>query len=349
MLRRGVLRVEDVVQQAVGRGLRSLGRPVQVRVFPGYGGDGWLRVLGRVVVSGPTAPDLRVDRPSTWQVLGANLRQYLTSEVPFARVRVGCGGRTWEVSTDREGYLDVTLDPQLSSGQHTITMTPTDPAGEAAQGTVHVHGGEVGLAVVSDIDDTLIDSGISKGLVATVRTALLHHSAARVPLQGAPALYQALGRDPHDGSKRPFFYLSTSPWNLARFLAGFLDRHGFPAGPLLLTDWGPGNAGWFRIGTLQHKLTVLRRLAGELPSARFILIGDSGQQDVEIYATFALEHPDRVAAVYIRRAHGREELSGEQTLQRARRTFEGAGVPFLLAEDTAAMLRHAQEHALATT
>jgi phosphatidate phosphatase APP1 len=65
--------------------------------------------------------------------------------------------------------------------------------------------------------------------------------------------------------ERPFFYLSTSPWNLASFLAGFLDSHGFPPGPLLLTDWGPGSYGLLRVGTQRHKLTSLRRLAAEFP------------------------------------------------------------------------------------
>ena len=328
--------------------LRQLGRPAQVRVFPGYGVEGRVRVLGRVVVAGPAALDPEVARPSTWQVLRTNLRQYLTTEVPSARVRVECGGQRTEVRADREGYVDAVLDAPLRPGPHEVRMTPLDPPGEPSVGTVHVHDAAVPLAVVSDIDDTVIDSGVARGVLATVVTALLHDSAARVPLAGAPELYRALARDPLDGRERPFFYLSTSPWNLAGFLAGFLDRHGFPAGPLLLTDWGPGTAGLLRVGTREHKSAALRRLADELPSAALILLGDSGQQDATIYADFAAALPGRVAAVYIRRAHAEDEPTRRQALERAERLLTGAGVPYLLTEDSAAMLAHARRLGLAT-
>jgi len=342
-----VLRVEDGFERLVGHALRRLGRPVQVRVFPGYGVEGRVRLLGRVVVAGPSALDPRVDRPSTFQVLGANLSQYLTSELPSARVRIECGDQSQEVSADHEGYVDEVVDVGLPTGSHEVRMTPLQPPGETSTGTVHVHDADVPLAVVSDIDDTVIDSGIARGVLATVRTGLLQSSAARVPLEGAPGLYRALARDPGDGRERPFFYLSTSPWNLAGFLAGFLERHGFPAGPLLLTDWGPGERGLLRVGSREHKGTALRRLAQELPSASFILLGDSGQQDATIYADFARESPGRVRAVYIRQAHGRRDESHQQAVERAGRDLEEAGIPYLLTEDSADMLEHARQVGLA--
>lgn len=346
MLRRVVFRAEDHFQQVVGRGLRVLGRPVQMLAYPGYGVDGRLRVLGRaVVVPGPLDPQVR--DPSTWQVLSANLGRFVTSEVPFATAEVECEGQRWTVTTDREGYVDEVLDARLPVGRHLVTITPLDPPGLGASGVAHVHPPEVATAVVSDIDDTVIDSGIARGLIATVSTALLHDPAARVPLDGAPLLYRALAEGAPTG-ERPFFYLSTSPWNLAGFLGDFLDRHGFPGGPLLLTDWGPSSSGLFRIGGREHKLGALRRLAGELPSASFVLLGDSGQQDAQIYTDFAVAFPGRVAAVYIRRSPGASSSRRRQELVRSVRRLGDAGVPCLVADDSAAMLRHAQDLGLAS-
>lgn len=211
---------------------------------------------------------------------------------------------------------------------------------------MHVPHPDVDVVVVSDVDDTIIDSGIAHGVVATITTALLRDGASRVPLDGAPELYRALARGAEPGPERPFVYLSSSPWNLLGFLQGFLARHGFPDGPLLLTDWGPGASWLFRIGTRAHKLTALQRLARELPRPRFVLLGDSGQQDAEIYTAFAVEHPGRIATVCIRRA-GVPDAEAQLRLDECARGLEQLGVPFVLADDSATMLRHAQALGLA--
>lgn len=341
-----VLQIEERVQRARARRLIRRGRPVRVHPFPGVGTHHLARVRGRVLVGVARAPG-RMTRVPAWQAVRANLAQFLTVELPGARVQVELGGRTEVVLTDREGYLDVTLEGlALDPGRHDVTLTPLDPAGEPARGTVHVPDPDADLAVVSDIDDTIVDSGIAHGILATITTALLRDSASRVPLTGAPELYRALARRGSEGPPPPFFYLSTSPWNLAAFLQGFLDRHAFPSGPLLLTDWGPGATGLFRIDTSSHKLAALRELADLLPLVRFVLIGDSGQQDTEIYAAFSLERPGRVAAVYIRRAGLLDALT-EQRLARSAQGLAEAGVPFVLAADSDAMLAHAQELGLA--
>jgi len=225
-----------------------------------------------------------------------------------------------------------------------VTVSPVQPPGEPAVGTVHVPDPAVDVAVVSDVDDTIVDSGIVHGLAATVSTMLLRDQSTRVPLTGAAELYRALARGA-SGVERPYFYVSTSPWNLIGFLQGFLARHRFPEGPLVLTDWGPGADSLLRVSTRAHKLSTLRRLAQALPHSRFVLIGDSGQQDPAIYADFCAEHPTRVAAVYIRRA-GAASPAGDQRAEQAERLLAGVGVPFVIADDTEAMLRHAVAHGL---
>ena len=347
MALRAVLRLEDIVQRAVARRLLRLGRPVDVRPFSGFGTEHWVRVGGRVVVGAAKATAHTHKPTSTWQAVRANLSHFITFEVPYAHVRIDIGARSQLVSADREGYVDAELDGvALEPGRHGVTLTPTDPLGEPARGIVHVPDASADIAVVSDIDDTIINSGIARGVISTITTALLRDAASRVPLRGAPQLYRALARRQDSTAERPFFYLSTSPWNLASFLARFLEQHGFPSGPLLLTDWGPGNAGLFRVSTRSHKLTALRRLAQRLTHVRFVLLGDSTQEDVEIYTAFALEHPDRVAAVYVRHA-GTPTASKQQRIDRCTDALRAAGVPIVLTEDSAEMLRHAQQHGIA--
>ena len=348
MIGRLVLRAEDLVQSAVLRLALRPGRPVRAEAFPAFGADGWVRVRGRVLVgTGPGDAVAAAEPPQVtrWSSLRANLSQFLTLEVPRAQVRVSVGEHDEVLVTDRDGYLDAVLpEVRLPPGRHAVTLTPVEPAGQPGVGILHVPDPAADVVVVSDIDDTIIDSGIAHGLVATLSTALLRDASTRVPLEGAAELYRAMARDA-DGPERPFVYLSTSPWNLVRFLQRFLEQHRFPAGPLLLTDWGPGAGGLLRVGTQQHKLTALRSLAELLPRPRFVLVGDSGQQDADIYRTFALEHPGRVAAVYIRLAA--DDPARRRTHADSARSLEQAGVPFVVAADSAGMLRHAQEHGLA--
>ncbi len=94
-------------------------------------------------------------------------------------------------------------------------------------------------------------------------------------------------------------YLSTGAWNVVPTLRSFLERSGYPAGGFLMTDFGPSNTGWFRSGP-EHKRRELRRLARMFPHVRWLLVGDDGQHDPEIYAEFAREHPQCVAGIAIR-------------------------------------------------
>jgi phosphatidate phosphatase APP1 len=101
------------------------------------------------------------------------------------------------------------------------------------------------------------------------------------------------------GEDALMIYLSTGAWNFATHLERFIVEHGFPPGPLLLTDWGPTDAGWFRSGAA-HKHAALERLRRDHPSTRWILVGDNGQRDPDIYGAFASAHPEAVLAVAIR-------------------------------------------------
>ena len=139
--------------------------------------------------------------------------------------------------------------------------------------------------------------------------SLVLHENARMVVPGMADLYRRWrGANP----EAPTFYLSTGAWNVAPAIRRFLDRHGYPRGPLLLTDWGPTNTGWFRSGQ-DHKRQTLRRLLAELPDLQWVLVGDGGQHDPQIYADVAAEHPDRVRVVAIRQLSPAEQVLSHGT------------------------------------
>ena len=122
---------------------------------------------------------------------------------------------------------------------------------------------------------------------------------------------------------------------MAPTLTRFMRRHLFPAGSFLLTDWGPTHDRWFRSGR-DHKEQNLRRIASEFPHVKWLLVGDDGQHDDAIYTQFAIDHPQNVAAVAIRRL-----LPAVAVLAGGRRVVDdhsAAEVPWVTGSDGAALL-----------
>lgn len=265
---------------------------------------------------------------------------FLTVELPRARVRVLGPDGPVDGRCDRQGYLDVPVDVDgLTPGWHELTVSAIWRGSRAAGPVpVLVVDPAARLAVISDLDDTVIETGLTRGL-EFLRLTLFTSVTERTPLPGAAELYRALVA-PRGGAHRPVFYLSTSPWNLYELLARFLLLRGFPAGPMMLTDWGPSRTNLFRITAEQHKLTLIRALLAEHPGLRVVLVGDTGQLDPEIYATVATEAPGRVRAIYVRRTTGMTSARAIEVGGLVRRVG-AAGVPMLMVEDSVQIAEHA--------
>jgi phosphatidate phosphatase APP1 len=344
---RAAMAAEGVVQAAVLLTLRARGRHLPMVVpFIGHGTTRRVWVRARVVLGRPAAaptvglPEAsELTSASRRAVLRASLARFLTVEVPHAVVTVDGPGVRTQVRADRDGYVDVALDVPgegLAPGRHEFELRLRDGAGATAQ--VLVVDPAARVALVSDVDDTILETGLSRG-IEFVRATLLTAVHDRTPLPGAAALYRSLVT-PADGPVRPVFYVSTSPWNLHEMLLEFIALRRFPLGPLLLTDWGPSRSGLFRIEAQQHKTGLIRRMLEEHPQLALVLIGDSGQLDPEIYAALAHEHPDRIRAVYIRRT--RHALPGRlAAVDALAAEVSASGVPMLAVDDSVQIATHA--------
>ena len=150
-------------------------------------------------------------------------------------------------------------------------------------------------------------------------------------------LYRKLLEE-HPGA--PIIYVSTGAWNTAPTLTRFLKNHGYPRGPLLLTDWGPTTDRWFRSGQA-HKRATLERLAQEFPDIRWLLIGDDGQHDQEIYGDFGASHPDNVAGVAIRQLSPTQSVlaGGRSVHVDGSASTDRHGRPWMSAPDGAGLAR----------
>ncbi|MDI6908535.1 phosphatase domain-containing protein [Nocardioides sp.] len=310
---------------------KGSGRPADFRIeaYLGHGGSEGVVVRGRVLDDPP--PTDAVEGEGVGAAVRRSLRQFLTAELPGVPLRVTVADASVEVVTDTEGYFLARLRPTAPTGpwQHGRVELARQYRGLAdphpTPVRVRVPGPDAAFGVISDVDDTIIETGVQRvGLM--LRQTFTGSALTRTPFPGAAELYRDL-----EAGANPFFYVSSSPWNLHAFLLAFLDHRDFPLGPLLLRDLVGSREGRARKHDRIEEVLALH------PGLRFVLIGDSGERDPQIYAEVVAAHPGRILAVYIREVR---LDPGDGRVERVSDSW-AHDVPFVLAADSAAVRRHA--------
>lgn len=247
---------------------------------------GLLTAIGRE----PSGDEAAVFRARAGWFLADNERgKSLSVEVGQTAVRVGPSGKDGRVTGE------LRLPARAVTGDR-LVLTTVARDGRQFRGEVALVAGP-GLAVVSDIDDTIKVSHVLD------RRALMRNTFLRpfVAVDGMTALYRRL-----TGRGAVFFYVSGSPWQLYEPLREWLGRAGFPPGELALREFRvKDDRRWNLLEPAdRHKLSAIRALLRRFPERRFVLIGDAAERDPEIYGTIARESPARIARVLIRRLPG---------------------------------------------
>jgi phosphatidate phosphatase APP1 len=174
-----------------------------------------------------------------------------------------------------------------------------------------------GVSLISDIDDTVKMSNISAGAREIFRNTFVRE-LGDLAVEGVKEWYgemQALGVSVH--------YCSNSPWQLFPMLATFFRISGLPLGSLHLKQYSGMLQGIFE-PVAERKKNTLVRLLRDFPSRKFLLVGDSGEADLEVYTELALAYPGRVLAVFIRDVTTPETAAYfDQSFDMTRRTMSG--------------------------
>ena len=319
--------------------------PLEIHAYRGHGTTRLLllkaRVLERPGVIRASARD------SARRNLRNMVRRMMSDEVPYARLVARFGEVEQAAVADDEGFADLRIAlPQPlpdSPAWHEVELELTWPP-IPKQGPVRATGrvlvpGNASYAVVSDLDDTVIQSGATR-LWTMLKTALLSNVHTRLPFEGVAAFYRALVSGPDGQGWNPIFYVSAGPWNLADLIEDFMDLHGIPRGPLFLRNWSPRTV---KGGGRRHKLEIIDALMETYPDLPFVLIGDSGEHDPEIYLEVVKAHPGRVLAIYIR-----DVTSGarKEAVDAIAAELVEHGVDLVHDDDTEAAALHARANGL---
>ena len=342
--RRPVKRLKVYIKQKVG----WLGIP-KIIVYRGYGNEQEFYITGRLVEdSGLTKPE---EHTKIWHNVLATLKRFSSDEIPGASIKASCNGILKTTQTDEFGFFFFSFKTQdventpLEKDWLRIHVELLDTIVEnqpqiTTEELVRIIPSNQKRIIVSDIDDTILVSHSTQTL-KKLRLMLFKNAFDRMPFEGVADFYHALKKGKTGNENNPFFFVSSSEWNLYDLLDDFFTHHNITKGFLMLRKlnysiykfWKSGG------GNHEHKYEKIKDLMRFYPSQQFILIGDSGQRDPEIYKRLALEFPDRVEAIYIRIIKSKKtvnlsDFSGE---------LLGVNTSFTEINDSYAAMEHARE------
>jgi len=292
------------IRYAFSKFKKSIGKLDLVRIEPLYafGNEETVFVKGRAVEA------YRQSKPSSRKnpfvnVL-ATIRRYAGSSIEGARVEVRYQDFLQVVVSDSEGIFEATFQniSSLITNHEYVTVRLQAEEGLVPEKTSRKVGvirypSDYPLGIISDIDDTILISHATQ-IGKKFWLSISKNAYTRRPFPGVSELYKILS----NSGTNPVFYVSSSDWSLSDLIRDFLKYRKIPNGPLLLKDlhvnlkniWRSGG------GSHNHKEDKIGLVFKLYPGMKFILIGDSGQHDPEIYASIIKRNPGRVLIVYIR-------------------------------------------------
>ncbi|MGZ8295066.1 MAG: App1 family protein [Telluria sp.] len=326
------------------RRLGRLGRPLHPMVIPylGFGNAERLRLQGRVLSDEAFKQQSHDD--SRWSNVMELYRRLESDEVADARVVARFQGREYDAVTDRGGYFsfDITLPEATGAGWHTVDLVLPDhraAGGEpvAAAAEVLVPPASARFGVISDIDDTVLWTNVTNKINMALMLAR-SNAHTRKPFKGVAAFYRALHEGADGRQQNPVFYVSSSPWHLFGPLTEFMRVQGIPTGPLMLRELGLSQL--FKLTQhSNHKLDKIELILSMYPGLQFVLIGDSGEQDPEIYTEVVRRHPKSVRVIYIRNVN--PDPSRIEALDKLIEEVSATGVQLVLSPDSVFAATHA--------
>jgi phosphatidate phosphatase APP1 len=260
------------------------------------------RLLLRMLKRAMRAPEATLEDP----IFQQRISRWLAADEKGKRIAIKVGPTVFVLpkKSHKNGHFfgtlkltpkDVAAFHATNPASRSLTLDVCGPAGDSllVQGQVYLLG-EQGVSVISDIDDTIKHSH-----VACKRTLLRNTFLKRFePIAGMADIYRTWA-----DAGVAFHYVSSCPWQLYRQIADHLTEVGFPAGSYHLRSFRLRDHLIRRLLMLRRsgKAKTILRILKTFPHRKFILVGDSGEHDPEIYGAAARKYPEQVQQILIRR------------------------------------------------
>jgi phosphatidate phosphatase APP1 len=318
-----------------------------IKVYHGYGHTEQLVIYGHVFRQSPL-PRKRYNKSvlnNTW----ALLRLFMVKPYPGAKLKMEWQGQQLTTVSDKDGFyrFEWKDQPPLEQGWHEVMVQLVNNEGVAltqSKGSIYIpYPTQYGF--ISDVDDTFLISH-SANLRKRLFVLFTQNARSRKPFEGVVKHYQLLtqGNTTPD-APNPFFYVSSSEWNLYDYLLEFTRVNELPRGIFLLNVLKQiGQI--FKTGQNNHgtKFTRIVRIIEGFPAQRFVLLGDSSQHDPYIYEALVKHFPKQIHAVYIRDVYAKNKQKVAHVLH----NIEAAGVPCCFFFHSSEAILHSKKIGLIT-
>lgn len=336
----------DKAKWAYNRKYNRVG-PLMIVAYRGFGDKNKAYINGRLLEKKDIQPAGQQD--TSWQNIKAMYKRFKSKEVPGATIQASFQGKTVETLTDDEGYFTFNLPVEKEKLQNSmwqevefllLDKIGRNPEPVTATGYIKIPLESAAFGIISDVDDTILKTEATS-FFRMMQHTFTRNASTRLPFDGVAAFYRALHMGSEAGDfKNPLYYVSSSPWNLYDMLEEFWTINEIPPGPFLLRDLGLSEDKFIKSGHMQHKLEQIERVISFSGTLPFILIGDSGQKDPEIYERVVKDFPERIKAIYIRDvSRKRREAEVVKIIDR----LGHQDVEMLFVQDTEMAARHALE------
>ena len=317
--------------------------PIFIIPFGGYANDKMIHAQARVLEDEGITHD---EKHKFLRNLYNSYKRFESDEIENAKVQVTFGNAKTELISDKEGYIYLDTQHNLKIPDNKTNWISINyklkidnkPEFEIDD-LILKPSPKASFGVISDLDDTVIDTGISSFLKwKVIVNTFFKNSDHRYPLTGVKEFYQQLHVGKNGKGENPFFYLSNSPWNIYDYLQRFLSKHNFPKGVLLLRDIGLENKR--RASFLEgNKYIKIKHILETYPKMKFILIGDAADIDSKIYIEIARKFEAQVLSIYIR------TVNSKRKMKRVEKLIENTtDVKVILIENTEKAVLHAKEN-----
>ncbi len=260
----------------------------------------------KVIVSGHVFeryPSLKVNkRQSVFSTIISNLRRYINSPAKHVLVEIELNNGQHSVKTDENGFFKAEIATHhATDGWHWYrARVPTKNLEEQAQYRIC---DSSSTGVISDIDDTLLVSHSSIDW-RKLFTYLSKNTEKRKPTAAVNNIINGLSKFNNGEGTTDYFYVSNSEWNLYEFLMAFFDLHEIPKGVYLLNSIIHHPFDFLqRQGKSEvegHKMKSIKSIFSEFPAKQFVLIGDTGQHDIQVFQHLIEGKAPPVKAVFLR-------------------------------------------------
>ena len=270
----------------------------QALLYDCYGSSERFVIEGRVIEAERRSAVTESD--SGYTNLWRNLRILKNADREAVTLVIQAAGLETPHKSGKEGYFSLIMTPQqpVSPGWQVVSAQGDRTAG---RGRLLIVPKSNTMGVISDIDDTVLISNVPDKS-QLLKNTLLKNVKQRQTFPGTAEFYQRLLAQNADPKTAPMFYVSASPHQLAESMTELLAQNNFPQGVLLTKRVnGSGHDPWF--DQQQYKISKIEAIFAALPWVKFVLMGDDGERDPEIYRTLQEKHPQHVAAIYIRKVH----------------------------------------------